>query len=137
MTTPDFKPFQPRTLVGRTTLLNLTPHPVTIAVGDGRLLTLLPTADMLAPQVEMCETIVGGIDGIMVKNFGPGRIKHLPPHRKGTFYIVRRVVAKAASLMDDEFEDDRSDLVYPADLEHDRSGRVVACRSLGSFHWSL
>lgn len=97
------------------TLVNLTPHPVTIATRtippDGRI-----------PRVGESITPVGVIDGLPVVQISLGQVTGLPEPRPGIWYIVSRMVAEAAPY--------RDDLLIPGKQIRDEQGRVVGAETL-------
>lgn len=110
--------------VAASTLLNLTPHPVDIVMGD-RVVTVQPEPVtcrieiVRQPQAPL-QTENGPVDAFLVTN---GETVDLPPARPGVVLIVSRMVADA--------NPDRADLVFPLDLIRDETGRIIGCGSLG------
>lgn len=103
-----------------TTIINLTPHPVTICG-----VTYPPTGP--APR---CATTVTPrpsllVDGaeVPVEQVSLGRVTGLPPRVEDTVYVVSRQVAEAVPQ--------RRDLYIPHQLERDATGAVVGCSALG------
>lgn len=98
-----------------TTIVNLTPHPVTIAGctidPDGRI-----------PRVAEEISRVGEIGGLPVVEIRLGQVHGLPEPTPGTVYIVSRMVAEAAPA--------RDDLVIPGKQMRDEQGRVVGAETL-------
>lgn len=95
-----------------TRLVNITPHPVTIAG-----VTIEPTAPpaRVAEGVDECSAL-STPDGhlIPVADIYPQRVVDLPPPREDTIYIVSRAVAAACP--------DRDDLMVPDGRARDRDG---------------
>ena len=102
-------------------LVNLTPHPVTIAS-----LTIPPSG--IVARVNEHVTPVGSltVDGheipLVAKSFG--EIVGLPEREDDVLYITSALVAQAAWAMG------RTDVVHPGDLVRDAEGRVVGAASL-------
>ncbi|MBY6277852.1 MAG: hypothetical protein CWE10_16985 [Symbiobacterium thermophilum] len=104
-------------------LVNLTPHPVTLIVGD-QTLTIPP--EPTPARCSETRTVVGSVevDGleVPVTRVGFGQVQGLPAPREGVLYVVSRMVAEACR--------DRADLVIPDDLVRDAEGRIIGARSL-------
>lgn len=93
-------------------LVNLTPHPITLATDAHG----VPAGTYAS-------------DGIAHVDLTPGKLESepeiaapLPPPTKGTLYAV--------SLMTAEARPERTDLVIPHDQIRDDNGRIVGCRTL-------
>lgn len=126
-------------------LRNLTPHPIVLRV-DGKDYTLPPDGD--PPRVETVSTPAGTLPVLVewdagdevnpargwdVVNIlvplleeGLGEVVGLPVPEEGTILIVSQIVARIVA----RDEDDWHDLVYPAELIRDDTGRVVAAGAL-------
>lgn len=104
-------------------LVNLTPHPVTLLVGD-RTLTIPP--EPTPARCSETRTVVGAVevDGleVPVTVVGFGQVQGLPDPQEGVLYVVSRIVAEACR--------DRADLVIPDNLVRDAEGRIIGARSL-------
>ncbi|GAA3879421.1 toll/interleukin-1 receptor domain-containing protein [Tessaracoccus defluvii] len=120
---------------GSTTLINLTPHDVTLFDDDVPVRTWPApgTAEDTTTWVRRNDTVVvapplhiddaeGGIVA-PVKTYTPGSLVNVPPIVPGTTYIVSRLSAEASH---------RSDFVFPADEVRDE-GRIIGCRTFGRF----
>lgn len=100
-------------------IVNCTPHPVTVAG-----ITIPPSG--ILPRAAETTTQIGTVDlegvtvPIVTKQYG--QVRDLPAPAPDTLLIVSALVAKACP--------DRSDLVVPADLVRDESGRPVGCQAL-------
>jgi hypothetical protein len=104
-------------------LVNLTPHSVTIRVGESEV--ELPAADVparLAGSVEDSGSVrFDGLDiPVVVHRYT--RVVGLPTEAKGVFCIVSQLVV--------DFVVGRDDLLTPDDLIRDISGNVIGCRAL-------
>lgn len=103
-------------------LVNLTPHPVRLLLGDGTEVVIPPSG-----QVARCAEVVEEVGSIVLegqrvpvvrKRFG--KVYGLPEPREGVAYIVSRPVAQVAR---------RADLLVPDALVRE-NGFVVGCRRL-------
>ena len=104
-------------------LVNLTPHPIDIRIGDA--VIGLPAADRPARLVgysEHCGNIrVDGSDvPVMLHRYS--RVDDLPAAQDGVRYVVSQLVL--------DFADDRPDLLTPTDLVRDAHGNIIGCRAL-------
>lgn len=113
-----------------TTLLNLTPHPVTLIFLDGSQRTLPPEG--APPRVQLTHEE----SGVLSTPFGDlpltrTRLSHtvadLPDRQPGTMLVVARLVAEALP--------DRDDLVFPDDVKRDSDGQVIGARAVGRPRW--
>jgi len=102
-------------------LVNLTPHAINIVSPEGEAIrTIEPEA---APaRVSASTETAGEVDGVPVVHQTLGEVEGLPEPAEGTAYVVSRMVATAAT--------DRDDLLVPASLVRDASGRIVGCAAL-------
>lgn len=97
------------------TLVNLTPHTVTI---NG--------VDYLSEGLARCSSsseVVDHINGIEVRRVVMGNITGLPEPTENTFYIVSRVVAEAA-------KGEREDLVITDGAIRNESNQIIGCTGL-------
>lgn len=105
------------------TIVNLTPHALTLVVGSGTV-TVPPsgTVARVAVTREPAGTVT--LDGVAVPLYRTtyGAVEGLPDPTPDTLYVVSSLVAAAAR--------DRNDLVVPDDLVRDEQGRVVGARGL-------
>lgn len=104
-------------------LVNLTPHPVNIRIGD--IEVALPASAAPARLTGTVEDVgmvrFEGLDVPLVKRCFTG-IEGLPAAAAGVLLIVSQLVV--------DFVADRADLVTPTDLVRDDAGNVIACRAL-------
>jgi len=102
------------------TLINLTPHPVTIGGNQ----TIPPSGVTL--RLEERVEQVGSLDGIptyqVVRSAPQGALEALPGWNEGAIYIVPSMVAEA--LRHPRF-------FFPYPLVRDEQGRVVGAEGLG------
>jgi len=100
-------------------IINLTPHPITVAG-----LTIEP--DGRVPRLREETRTVGQVevDGhtLPVTETVLGELEGLPEPADGVIYVVSRLVAEAAPH--------REDLYFPGRLVRDQAGRVVGAESL-------
>lgn len=103
------------------TLINLTPHNVTVAGVE------FPASGQIARVEEIEPTATGtvlvGDQELPVVTVRTGRVVGLPPEKEGTYYIVSRMVAENAPH--------RRDLLIPHGLLRDDAGRVIGCSGFG------
>lgn len=105
-------------------LINLTPHPVTIYIGDEVVISQQPDG----PTARCVETRTAGepvtVNGheIPVSAVGFGQVTGLPDPQPGVLYVMSRAAAEAVPH--------RDDVVYPDGQVRDASGRIIGCRGL-------
>lgn len=102
------------------TIINATPHAVTIMDGDNNIIRALAPSG-ICPRCSVTRETVSNIAGIPVNKSVFGEVVGLPEYQEGTIYIVSRVVAEAAR---------RSDLYIVDDAVRDEAGRIIGCRAL-------
>ena len=95
-----------------TTIVNLTPHAITVGSRS------FPPSGSLA-RVAMLITPCGEIDGVPLFSTAFGQVEGLPPQEAGRYYLVSALVASA--------EKDRTDLLSPSGLVRDEKGIVIGC----------
>ncbi len=100
-------------------IVNLTPHPINIVMGDGEVRTI-PPSGTVARCRETTET-VGEVNGIPVIRKSFGSVENLPDPSSGTIYVVSALVAQAAR---------REDVVCPGDPVRDDKGQIIGCKAL-------
>jgi hypothetical protein len=104
-------------------IVNLTPHPVNIRVGDAEV--ELPAADVparLSGRVEAGGSVRFDDLDIPVLVHRYTDVEGLPTEEEGVLHIVSQLVLDFVSW--------RRDLVTPAELVRDERGNVVGCRAL-------
>ena len=99
-------------------IVNLTPHPVTIIKADGTVVNFPPTGNVARVFVDFVKR--GSINGIDVVETVLGGVYDLPPPKRGTTYVVSRMVLNACPR--------RWDLVTPHNLVRDYRGVVLGAR---------
>ena len=102
------------------TIQNLTPHTVTLLVGDRRI--EVPASGILPRVVEQeaaaPSLTVSGVE-VPVVEVRSAMVQGLPAPAPGVFLLVPRAVAQAYP--------DRDDLLVPYRLVRDSRGAVVGC----------
>lgn len=103
-----------------TNFVNLTPHPVTLVLGEADSYTVPPSGE-IARITEDSYVCSDGWTGVTL-----GDITGLPEPAAHTQYVVSMPLAMALLAKGVQ----RSDVVYPYDQVRDESGRIVGCRTL-------
>ena len=108
-------------LFGQTTIVNLTPHEITVydAAGES-VLQVIPSSGMA--RAAQTREPLDEINGIPVSKTGYGAVEGLPDQRDGVIYIVSVLTAQAAP--------DRKDLYIVDELVRDDTGRILGCKAL-------
>jgi hypothetical protein len=110
-------------------LINLTPHPITIVVGDQKLV-LAPSGNVARVSQgyrDLGTLGLGDTNNIPVVATTYGDVTGLPPEEPGTFYIVSALVAQAA------WAAGRLDVLAPdtgAGALRDQEGKIVGVTRL-------
>jgi len=103
-------------------VINKTPHDVNIVSEDGRVVKTYPRGDSLIRLgVETVQDTP--LDGIPTSKTIFGEPEGLPDFVEGTFYIVSQLIKSTLP--------GRTDLLVPAEVVRDKSGRIIGCKSLG------
>jgi len=100
------------------TLVNCTPHPITVQFPDNSFLTFEPSG--IVPRVLTSEKEAEPVNGIPCAIQTQGEVFGLPRPEPGTFFIVSRLVFDAS---------DRADLLVPdtgKGAVRDENGHIVA-----------
>jgi hypothetical protein len=106
-------------------LLNATPHPITLLLGDTSI--VLPPSGIVTriSTVRECVDVLPLAGQELPLNVvKSGKTLDLPEPREDVVVIVSRMVAHA--------HPSRRDLFFPDGLERDESGSVIGCHALGS-----
>lgn len=113
------------------TLVNLTPHAVTIHGTNGAI-TLQPSGVVARCEVvgtpvhDLCLTTISvPVLRIPVDNVILGDVTNLPDYSAGKMFIVSALVALARK--------DREDLYSPGELVRDENGVIVGAKGLVSY----
>lgn len=103
-------------------VVNLCPHALNILDQDGKVRDF-PKCETPA-RVSQSEELEGYILGVPVTRQIFGKVENLPEYKRGTFYVVSRLVAAAAK------EEGRktSDLLIPGPAVRDSEGRIIGAK---------
>ncbi|MDI7269653.1 MAG: hypothetical protein QME96_16820 [Myxococcota bacterium] len=110
--------------------MNLTPHPVTLAIEGRDPLEIAPSG-----AVARCTTGREPLGEMRIEPHGVaipivrstlGGVDGLPDPTEGAAFVVSRVVAEAAARSLAR----TADLFFPEDPVRDEAGRIVGCRTL-------
>ena len=104
----------------RKIIKNLTPHEVRV-LNDNNEVVVAMISEGIA-RVSSESKVVDTLNGVPITETVFGEVTGLPPETEGTYYVVSRMVASAAS--------ERHDLLVPGLQVRDEQGRVVGCKSL-------
>lgn len=103
------------------TIINCTPHPITIFGVNNEVIMQLPKGETVPRLTQSSET-VQHIAGIPITETVFGETTDLPEQKEGVFLIVSRLVLSA--------NQDRSDLLVPNDMVRDEDDNIIGCCSL-------
>jgi hypothetical protein len=112
----------PQNLTVMTTIINVTPHGVTIVDSQGTVLKQIPASGTLV-RLKSETVTVGSIDGIPTSSTMFSDVTGLPDFQTDTFFIVSQLVKSALP--------NRTDLLVPAQVVRDDKGNIIGCQSLG------
>ena len=106
------------------TIINKTPHPVTLVGEENTVIRTFPAC----PREELIRLKANTvpdepIDGVATSRTVFGEATGLPEFQEGVCYIVSQMVKNALA--------GRSDLLVPAEVVRDENGQIIGCRSLG------
>ena len=111
------------------TLVNKTPHPITLVLEDGAKITLepvLPTPRVSSSSVKTANYVITDDSGVehTITREAPvfGEVVDLPEPQEGVLYIVSMLVAARAQ--------NRTDLVSPGRQLRNEAGQVIGCAGL-------
>lgn len=99
-------------------IINLTPHDVTL-VGDDGSLSVFPRTGVVARLTEttILDRMFAGVPFVKTRY---GDVVDLPEEKSMTVYIVSALIRTAMSH--------RRDLVSPGALVRDTDGKIIGCR---------
>ena len=100
------------------TLINLTPHALSVHTPDG--ITVLPRTDTIA-RVATVSVPADPVGGIPTVSTTFGEVTCLPDPQPGVILVVSGMVASAAP---------RPDVMSPGDLVRDEGGKPIGCLGL-------
>lgn len=109
------------------TIINLTPHPVTVDPGGTDEITFPATgvfARIRELKGELSHITVDGRRVALQQVSYADEVEGLAAPADGVLYLVSRVTAAAVT---------RPDLVFPYDEVRDEEGQIIGCRALGTF----
>ena len=108
------------------TIINLTPHPLSL-VGEGGTLQVPASGQIARLAVERTALDPVTIDGVTLLVSRPklGEMTGLPPAEEGVILIVSALVAEAAN---------REDIFSPGELIRSPEGAVIGARGLCSYY---
>ena len=111
------------------TLVNKTPHPITLVLEDGAKITLepvLPTPRVSSSSVKTANYVITDDNGVehTITREAPvfGEVVDLPEPQEGVLYIVSMLVAARAQ--------NRTDLVSPGRQLRNEAGQGIGCAGL-------
>lgn len=102
-------------------IINLTPHAITIVMESGNI--VVPPSGVVARRSENTVTI-GMVEGIPIVKKVFGVVENLPDPVEGIIYITSALVGAEVK---------RADVMSPGDPVRDEHGRVIGCKTLCSF----
>lgn len=98
-------------------LVNLTPHPITLVLGETTTIESAGVARVATSSVE-----VGTHMGVPLIRSTYGEVVGLPAPQEGVLYIVSAMVRSALL--------GRTDLASPAALVRNEAGQITGCKAL-------
>ena len=102
------------------TILNYTPHSITVVGDDGQVIRTYPSVGVARFKTTIAR--VDTINDIPVTKTLFGEPDGLPNGSSGVYYIVSGLIKSALT--------DRTDLLSPGELVRDDQGNVIGCKSL-------
>lgn len=100
---------------------NYTPHPINICNNQGEIVKTFKSEGLIRLKSETVKD--GEINDISISKTVFGQPEGLPSFQEGIYYIVSQLVKNALP--------DRKDLLVPAEVLRDDSGKIIGCQSLG------
>ncbi|MDR0398169.1 MAG: hypothetical protein LBH36_03280 [Candidatus Nomurabacteria bacterium] len=104
------------------TIINLTPHAVSIIAEDGTVKAAFPSKGVA--RATQAQEVVGDLDGIELVRMSFGSTEDLPAPAADTFYVVSIITANAAAAEGRTTDD----LVITADPVRDGEGKIIGCK---------
>ena len=108
-------------------IVNLTPHTVTIVDQDGATVATIAPSDLVARVATRSEKVGETEGGIPLYATRYGQVVGLPEPEPDTIYIVSGMLLAAVPH--------RMDVWQPGELLRDEAGRVVGCVGLSRPAW--
>lgn len=107
-----------------TTVLNYTPHTITICGDDGAVVREIPSSGVA--RVTTTSVNLPSVDGIPVVATEYGSVEGLPEPQEGVALIVSMIVATALPNRSDLYRPDTG----PANVVRDADGRIIGVKAL-------
>lgn len=101
------------------TIINLTPHTVSIYLNNGDVLNIPSSGQARAEEQKQQIDIINNIPVYSIKY---GNITGLLEPQENTIYIVSQIVASTVP--------DRNDVYIVSDTVRDSEGKIIGCRAL-------
>jgi hypothetical protein len=102
------------------TIVNLTPHPLSVYTLDGStLLHTIPSTGMA--RASETRVTCGEVEGVPLTSVQYGETTGLPDPVPGTIYVVSTITANASP---------RADVYVPGEMVRDKEGRIVGSKGL-------
>lgn len=108
-------------------IVNLTPHTVTIVGEDGATVATIAPSGLVARVATKSEMVGKTESGIPLFATRYGQVTGLPEPEPDTIYVVSGMLLNAVPH--------RTDVWQPGELLRDESGRVVGCVGLSRPAW--
>jgi hypothetical protein len=106
------------------TIINLTPHEVTLLDGDGNVVRCIPTSGVA--RAAKRDRPAAPVDGVPTVRSDFGEVTDLPAPSDGVFYIVSSIAAQAAAASGRP----TADLLIPGTVRRDEEGRPLGVTEL-------
>lgn len=106
------------------TLINLTPHPITIIREGLEPLTVAPSGTIARAAQSSRELRI--TDSIRIIETVYGKVEGLPAPELDTYYLVSGFVMSALAATNEY----RNDVLKPEDFVRDENGNITGCRAL-------
>lgn len=116
---------QTQNLTGVVTIVNCTPHPVSVLNQQTGEMVIIPKGDIIprvSSSTELIDTVETSFGLIRITRNTFGQVENLPDPQPNTLFIVSAMVMNACP--------NRNDLVCPNESVRDSEGRIIGCQSL-------
>ena len=107
----------------KSTIVNLTPHPIRVLDEDGTLVREIPTSGTMA-RLDTQRTPADELDGLPVTDITYGATDGMPAPTPGVWHLVS--LATALALVGQ-----RDDLLVIDQEVRNETGTIIGCRCLG------
>ena len=101
-------------------VINCTPHDINIILDKEE--NIVIKASGIVARVATTMNPSGMIGNIPLSETRFGEVENLPEPKKGTRYIVSRIIKEACP--------ERHDLLVPGECVRDEEGKIIGCKSL-------